>query len=116
MELSWLCCAAEECVPIFTDATNGILSLQRDLHAIDFALCEDYTFGIRTLSFPCLSEKVLLCSKSTFRVCVWTVGIALFQTVHIGFCLPRQCILPKFGMMTLSVHVIVLWACRGGDK
>ena len=42
------------CVPIFFDATNEILDLQRDLHPNDFALCEAYTFGIRTFLFAFL--------------------------------------------------------------
>ena len=39
------------CVPNRNDAMNEILDLQRDLHANDFALCEGYTFGTRTLLF-----------------------------------------------------------------
>ena len=41
---------------------NEIIYLQRDLHANDFALCEEYTCGIRTLSFAFLlsSEKIFL--------------------------------------------------------
>ena len=33
---------------------SEIVDLQRDLHANDFALCEEYTFGTRTLliAFP----------------------------------------------------------------
>ena len=38
------------------EAMNEILDLQRDLHANDFSLCEEYAFGTRTFlfSFPFL--------------------------------------------------------------
>ena len=42
------------CVPNYFDVTNEILELQSDLHANDFALCEAYTFGIRTFLFAFL--------------------------------------------------------------
>ena len=47
---------------------NEILDLRHDLHAKDFALCEEYTFGIRTrvFAFPFLSEKVALRSLLAF--------------------------------------------------
>ena len=53
LECSWLY------VPNYYDAMNEILDLQRDLHANDFALCEEYIFGTRTLlcAFPFLSER-----------------------------------------------------------
>ena len=37
---------------------NEIVDLQRDLHANDFALCEEDTFGTRTLLFACKSARV----------------------------------------------------------
>ena len=65
------------------------LDLQRGLHAIDFALCEAYTFGIRTLLFafllyvredrpPLNAEGRLPPSlhTATFCVGVLAVGIA----------------------------------------
>ena len=48
MEYSWLHQSTQMCVPKYHDAMNVVLDLQRDLHANDFALCEEYTFGIRT--------------------------------------------------------------------
>ena len=62
MEFPWLYISALECVPNNNDAINETLDLQRDLHAADFALGEEYTFGIRTLllAIPFLSQRVAL--------------------------------------------------------
>ena len=42
---------AQEYVPNCNNVMNDILDLYRDLHADNFALCEEYTPGIQTLSF-----------------------------------------------------------------
>ena len=41
MEFSWLYLSALVYVPYYGDAMNEILDLQRELHAHDFALCEE---------------------------------------------------------------------------
>ena len=56
------------CVPNCFDATNEILDLQRDLHANDFALCEAYTFGIRTFLFAFLFQSERVALRSMTRV------------------------------------------------
>ena len=69
-----------------------------------FALCEEYTIGTRKflLAFPSLSERESRPSLNgrgllppTFDNATWCVCV---------------------GMMTLSVHTIVLWARHDGDK
>ena len=46
VEFSWLLLIGTSvCVPNCHDAMNEILDLQRDLHAIDFAVCEEQTFS-----------------------------------------------------------------------
>ena len=62
---------------------NGILDLPRGLHANEFALCGEDTFGIRThcvcLSFF-LSERVDLCSMLTLQLSAsvsWRWGCVL---------------------------------------
>ena len=49
MEFSRIYISAQACVPNFHDVIKEMLDLQRDLHANDFALCEEYAFGTRTL-------------------------------------------------------------------
>ena len=51
MEISWHCQLAQVYVPIFYGAMNKIIDLHRDLHANDFAPCEESTFGTRTPLF-----------------------------------------------------------------
>ena len=76
---------------------SEILDLQRDLHANDFAFCEQYTFGIRTLLLPFLffSERVALRSMlgglpqpsfhtATFCFCVLAVGMRTCVTHGIA--------------------------------
>ena len=78
--------------PNENDAMNEVLDLQRDLHAKDFALCEEYTFRNRTLFFAFLfsSERVALRSMLppfdtvTFRVGVVAVRMRFRVTHGIG--------------------------------
>ena len=70
-------------------------------------------FKLRNLVAPLqLSERVLC--PSMFH----ESSILLSSELSKLFLLAsrRQCILTEFGMMTFSVHTIVLWAWHGGEK
>ena len=74
----------------------------RDLHANTFALCEENTFGIQTLSFACpfLSERVALCDAGglfplTFDTATFCFCVLAGNTWHCwSHCLdlPRVCL------------------------
>ena len=57
---------------IKNDARNAIHDLQRDLHANDFALCEENAVGTRTLLFA---------NTETICACVFEVRIR-FRVTH----------------------------------
>ena len=80
---------------------NEILDLQSDLHANGFAVCEEYTFGIRTLLFAFLfsSERIalhsmlkiahrLLLTLQRFASVPWRSSRLLSQ--HMAFLVPLK--------------------------
>ena len=90
---SWLCQLTREYVPNYNDAISEILDLRRDLHENNFALCEEYTSGSRTLLFvfsfcrPVLNAGGLhppTFDTATFRVCVLAEGMRFLATHGIA--------------------------------
>ena len=91
---------------------NEILDLQRDLHANNLALCEEHTFGTRTLlfAFHFLSERVALCSMlgdsprllltlQLSVVCVLASGMRSFLTHDIAGSTGISCFFLEFQLV-----------------